>query len=469
MLSATASATDWQFVHLLYYYYYLKTVNCCFTHLKKDKAFDTRKKEKIFFLKKKCWWFYTHRGTENKMGEKGGGQENSLRKESTRPKMAVLGPLSLSPLLLPSPFLFTVFFLKPIVLRKETFLSFKRQTQRLARHATSSCVFWFWSFWRPTRHKSRNSYCCFLGDLFLPTSFPLFLAVSTDMLTLSVLQSAAASAQMTHFTLNFTLCFPKLLQFCKVFVQDEDFGKADGRHFASAGSFLFFFVVVTGNVLPTNVDRTSRRCTQFGFSNCQLCVSHDDSLFPALFFIICLAQGFKRLKSHDTWTVKLKKQQQQFTTRWEDDGYDSLFSSLTPCFCTHTKKRRANKLLCFVVHLTEQTIRPNTAEATDWLAEKQQVFFFSSSPHINGCLPSSTFRELPVSWCVCMYVCIPVPRVLFYFFFFFFAFWLFKEVRALEARGGELLSSLIRKKVSRFKIKSSPKNTARPLAPPNEL
>ena len=228
--------------------------------------------------------------------------------------MAVLGPLSLSPLLLPSPFLFTVFFLKPIVLRKETFLSFKRQTQRLARHATSSCVFWFWSFWRPTRHKSRNSYCCFLGDLFLPTSFPLFLAVSTDMLTLSVLQSAAASAQMTHFTLNFTLCFPKLLQFCKVFVQDEDFGKADGRHFATAGSFLFFFVVVTGNVLPTNVDRTSRRCTQFEFSNCQLCVSHDDSLFPALFFIICLAQGFQTAKI----TRHLNCQTEETTTTIHD-------------------------------------------------------------------------------------------------------------------------------------------------------
>lgn len=66
-------------------------------------------------------------------------------------------------------------------------------------------------------------------------------------------------------TLNFTLRFPKLLQFCKVFVQDEDFGEADGRHFSSAGSFLFFVVVVAG--LPTNVDRTSRRCTQFGFDS----------------------------------------------------------------------------------------------------------------------------------------------------------------------------------------------------------
>ena len=33
-------------------------------------------------------------------------------------------------------------------------------------------------------------------------------------------------------TLNFTLRFPEFLQFGKVFVQDEDFGQADGRHFS---------------------------------------------------------------------------------------------------------------------------------------------------------------------------------------------------------------------------------------------
>ena len=32
-------------------------------------------------------------------------------------------------------------------------------------------------------------------------------------------------------TLNFTLCFPEFLQFGKVFVKNEDFGQADGRHF----------------------------------------------------------------------------------------------------------------------------------------------------------------------------------------------------------------------------------------------
>ncbi len=32
-------------------------------------------------------------------------------------------------------------------------------------------------------------------------------------------------------TLNFTLCFPEFLQLGKVFVENEDFGQADGRHF----------------------------------------------------------------------------------------------------------------------------------------------------------------------------------------------------------------------------------------------